>query len=223
MTPRSAVLVAALVLVVRTSAAQVPAPIPRFVADVRGATAGLPTSQGWTPVVPEGSEVPSRSLGLEVGGHVRVARMGALNLGIGATWLTARGTLTPDPPPPPDGTTPPAVPSPEVSTRFTSIAPQLSLNFGRKLGWSYVSVGLGRARVRSEASAAATPTTPAIVESNWTRVLNFGGGARWFVSDHFGVGFDLRWHQLAAVTGDATRPSAPRETMLTLGVGISVQ
>lgn len=221
MTSRAGVLAAALLLVSATSAAQPPDPIPRFVADVRGASTGLPTAQGWTPVIPAGGEVPSRTLGFEVGGHARILGRGGVTLGIGATWLTARGSLTPDPPA--EGTTPPPVPPPEVSTRFTSFAPQVSLNFGRKHGWSYVSAGLGRARVRSEASTPATPTTPALVESDWTRVLTFGGGARWFINDHFGVNFDLRWHQLASVTGNQMHPSAPRETMLVLGVGISLQ
>lgn len=221
MTSRSAVLAAALMLVPGIGAAQSSNPIPRFVADVRGTTTGLPTAEGWTPAVPTGAEVPSRSLGFEFGGHVRLVRLGAITLGVGASLLRAEGTLTPDPPA--EGTTPPPVLPPEVSTRFTSLAPQLALNFGRKLGWSYVSAGLGRARVRSEASVAATPTSPVLVESDWTRVLNFGGGARWFINDHFGVNFDLRWHQLAATSGAATHPAAPRQTMLVLGVGVSFQ
>lgn len=216
MTSRAAVLAAALLLVASASAAQSPDPIPRFVFDVRGTSTGLPTTQGWTPVVPTGAEVPSRALGFEFGGHVRVVHFGGASLSLGATFMTAKGTVAPE-------ATDPATPAlvPDVSTRFTSLAPQVSLGFGHRLGFSYISAGLGRARVRSEATLAGAPA--GLVEGDWTRAINFGGGARWFITDHFGVNFDLRWHQLAAVTADVTHPAAPRTTMLVLGVGISLQ
>lgn len=219
MTSRSAVLAVTLLLVASVSAAQPPEPIPRFVADVRGASVGLPTAEGWTPAVPTGAEVPSRTLGFEAGGHVRIVGTGRTSLAIGATFLTGTGTFTPETP----VTDPPTPPLPEVTTRFTSVAPQVSLNFGRRLGWSYISAGLGRARVRSETTLPATIGSPTLVDGEWSGVINFGGGARWFINDHVGVSFDLRWHRLAAVTGDASRPPAPRETLLTLGVGISLQ
>ena len=44
---------------------------------------------------------------------------------------------------------------------MTSLVPQLSINFGRKLGWSYLSAGLGTSKVTSRADAVGT--TPAIV------------------------------------------------------------
>ena len=39
---------------------------------------------------------------------------------------------------------------PTITTRFTSFAPQLSFNFGRDEGWSYISGGIGSARITSE-------------------------------------------------------------------------
>lgn len=214
---------ASILLAATVSSAQTDESIPRFVADVRGASAGLPTAEGWTPVVPAGAQVPSRALGLEAGAHVRIGRVGPVTFGIGASLLTARGTVTPEPGEPTDPGTPAPAVGPEVSTRFTSITPQLSLNFGRRLGWSYVSAGLGRGRVSSEASEPAGPGVPAEIDRDWSRVLNYGAGARWFINDHFGVGFDLRWYQLASVAADATRPAAPRTTMFTAAVGISLQ
>ncbi|MCA1586226.1 MAG: outer membrane beta-barrel protein [Acidobacteria bacterium] len=217
---RTSLATASLLLVASVSSAQTTDSIPRLVADVRGASVGLPTSAGWTPLVPTGTEVPSRALGFEVGAHLRVARVGPISVGIGAAYLTARGTATPAPPEP---TTTPPTPLPDVSTRLTTIAPQLSLNFGRRLGWSYLSVGLGQGRVRSEASGPASPATPPMVDREWSRTLNYGAGARWFITDRFGVGFDLRWHQLAAVSAAPSTPAAPRQTMFTAGVGISLQ
>ncbi len=140
---RALVFAAAAMAIATSSFAQPKEPIGRFVVDVRAASVGLPTAVGWVPVVPEGTEVPARSLGLEVGAHVYVARLGPMTLGVGATYLTARKSSVPPeiaegPTPPPPGTIP------EVTTRMSSLAPQVSLNFGHANGWSYISVGLGR-------------------------------------------------------------------------------
>jgi hypothetical protein len=221
MTWRSGMLAAAAFLLVASiSAAQGAEPIPRIVVDARGASLGLPTATGWTPVVPMGGEVPSRALGFEAGAHFHFGRVGPVRFGMGGSFLIGQGTFTPEPPAADSMQT--TLP-PEVSTRFISVSPQISVNFGRRLGWSHLSIGLGRARVRSEASRPANAGVPALIEGGWSRVLNYGGGARWFINDHFGIGFDLRWHQLASVAADSTRPAAPRETMFTATVGISLQ
>jgi hypothetical protein len=108
-----------------------------------------------------------------------------------------------------------------VETQITSFAPQLSLNFGHSLGWSYVSVGLGRARVESQATLTGATFTPR--DSDYVKTLNYGGGARWFINDHLGVGFDLRWHKLGLVAPTATHPGAGRSSLLMAGVGIVVK
>jgi hypothetical protein len=41
--------------------------------------------------------------------------------------------------------------------------------------------------------------------------FNLGGGARWFVSDHFAVGFDIRWHHLSGTA------------LFSAGAGVSVR
>lgn len=193
-------------------------PVPRFVVDLHGTTAGLPTSRGWTPVIPENTEVPSRGLGIEGGAHVFVVRRRLMSVGVGATWLVARSSTST---PVVDGT-PPTTPLPDVRTRMTVLAPQLSLNFGRQLGWSYISAGLGRGKVSSTSSA---PNTADVVNDvdAWTRAVNFGGGARWFVNERLGVGFDLRWHKFSPKEDSTTLVTAPGETMLVLGIGISVR
>ena len=65
------------------------------------------------------------------------------------------------------------------------VAPQLSFNFGTSDGWSYLSLGAGTARVDAE-------------ETGSSSAINAGGGARWFIKRHLGVGFDIRLHRIAA-------------------------
>ena len=180
---------------------------------------GLPAASGWTPVLAEGTQVPARGVGFEVGAHARLARLRALTLSAGATLLTGRGSVESER----SASGPSVSLSRTVSTRLIAVAPQLSLNFGHRLGWSYVSGGLGRARVRSETSVPAGPGVASEVQGQWSGARNVGGGARWFLSDRLGVAFDLRWHQLAAVSRTLVRPAAPRATVFTAGVGVSFQ
>ena len=182
--------------------------------DVRGVSAGLPAEGGWTPPVPAGTTAPTRGWGADVGAHVYVLRFRGGAVGVGATWLTARGSAAPEAAP---GTTAPAS-GPALRTRVTAMAPQISINFGHMLGWSYLSAGLGRTRVRSEVTGPGV--LPAALEAEGVKTLNFGGGARWFLNDHLGVGFDVRWHKLSLVPASGTHPGAPRASLLVAGAGI---
>jgi hypothetical protein len=81
----------------------------------------------------------------------------------------------------------------DATTTMNIVAPQLSFNFGSSDGWSYLSLGAGTARVDAEVSGSSS-------------AINAGGGARWFIKRHIGVGFDLRLHRIAAdgdVMGDS--------------------
>jgi hypothetical protein len=215
------IVVAVVLSAATTSFAQTREPIGPFVADLRIASSGLPTEAGWTPLLPANTEVPARGLGFDLGAHVNVLRRGSFAIGIGASWLTARGSTSP--PEPVEGT-PPATPTvPGVQTRVTSLAPQVSLNFGHSLGWSYLSAGLGRARVESEATLAGGSTILTPRDSDWVKTINFGGGARWFLTDRVGVGFDLRWHKTGLVPATATHPGAGRASLLVAGAGLVIK
>ena len=193
------------------ASAQTSDPVGPFVVDVRGLMSGLPTATGWTPVLPAGTDVPSRGFGLEGGGHFYFAKWGPAMLGAGASFSTARGTATAV-----------TVGTPDVKTSATTLAPQLSFNFGHRLGWSYLSAGYGGAKLTSESSTiAATPT--AMAESGWMGAINIGGGARWFITEHLGVGFEARWHRLSSRDATATSLAAPRATLFHLAVGLSLQ
>lgn len=214
-----AVIVSGVLAAASSGHAQQKEPIGPFVADVRLVSSGLPSTPGWIPAVPLDTVAPTRGWGFELGAHVNVLRARSIALGVGASWLVARAAASP---PDPEGTTSTPLAIPDVSTRLTSFAPQLSLNFGHALGWSYLSAGLGRARVVSEASlAGGAAFVPR--ESDWVKTLNYGGGARWFLTDRVGVGFDVRWHKTGLIPATATHPGAGRASMLAAGAGLVVK
>jgi hypothetical protein len=94
------------------------------------------------------------------------------------------------------------------------------VNFGHRLGWSYVSAGYGAAQVDSDA-AAIGDSPPANANSGWVPSVNFGGGARWFIREHFGLGFDARWHRLPA--REVPGGTAHSQLLFVLGVGLTFQ
>jgi hypothetical protein len=190
--------------------AQQKEPVGPFVVDARGLVAGLPTSEGWVPTLPTGTVVPSRGFGLDVGGHVYPVQWGPARIGFGGAVTFARGTATATV----EGT-------PDVVSRSSTVAPQVSFNFGHRLGWSHLSLGYGVAKVSSEATAAGLQPAET-VDPGWAGALNFGGGARWFVTDHLGVGFEARWHRLGSRAATATSVGAPGVTLFHLAVGLSV-
>ena len=86
----------------------------------------------------------------------------------------------------------------DATVTMQIVAPQLSFNFGTSDGWSYLSLGAGAARVNGIVTASSS-------------ALNIGGGARWFITRHIGVGFDVRIHKIGVdgeVMGASTKTSA---------------
>ena len=112
--------------------------------------------------------------------------------------------------------------TPIVRTQVISLIPQLSINFGHKLGWSYLSAGLGRTKVESSADAVGT-TPQIIIPAAWNQALNFGGGARWFMKRRFGAGFDVRFIKLGSRAAGGDIPSAKRTQMITFSAGVTLQ
>jgi hypothetical protein len=213
--------------------AQLAAPDPPgpYVIDVRGATTAIPEDPSFFPPVPAGTIIPSRGYGIDVGAHVYLMRLGAGRLGIGANLLRLRGTASP--PAPSAGstsTTPTPATRPDVHATLTTIAPQLSINFGSAEGWSYVSAGLGRAHVTTRASAfrgsgSGTALTPERSADSGSRSsINVGGGARWFAKARLAFSFDIRVHLVSAgIAEEGTSPATPRTTLLIAAAGVSVR
>ena len=79
---------------------------------------------------------------------------------------------------------------PDVEVTQRIVSPQVSLNFGTSRGWSYLTSGVGSGRVTATAGSARLTTS--------RMAVNVGAGARWVVTDHVGVGFDLRAHWMGS-------------------------
>jgi hypothetical protein len=185
----------------------VPEPPGPYVVDLHGAMVKIPLTAADYPGVPPGTTVPARGFGVEVGAHVYPVAVGHVRVGVGVAFTEVRGTastaVSPSLPSPPSPVT-----FPSIRTRERFISPQVSLNFGTRDGWSYLSVGYGSVREMTEAVYTPGPTTTA---STTHGGANVGGGARWFLNTHLGVGFDVRFYRV------------PSATLVGLGAGISVR
>jgi hypothetical protein len=202
-----------------------------YVIDIRAPMSGLPSGSAFLPVLPANALVPKRGFGLGLGGHVYVASLGIARVGVGVDALRVRGkATTPAPATATTTTTTTSSTTPrsalsardqiDVVMTTTAIAPQVSFNFGTSDGWSYLSAGYGAAEIRPSASG--TPLGPLHDKVTLARddgraaALNYGGGARWFIRGHLAVGFDLRFHRVAAA---GTRPGT-KLTVLSAGVSV---
>jgi hypothetical protein len=174
---RHLVVLTAALAIAAPSFAQTKEPLPLFAADLHAATVGLPQAEGWVPAVSADTELPGRSWGFAGGASVYPSRLGVITFGFGASFAMAEGsgeslTITTG-----SGDTAVTRVTPVVHTGMTSILPQLSLNFGQKFGWSYLSAGLGYSKVSSRAEAVGS-TPEVVLPEAWNQAINFGGGAR---------------------------------------------
>jgi hypothetical protein len=193
--------------------AQVNEPIGPYVVDARGTWARFsedPVIATLLAVEPD--SLPTRGLGLVVGAHVYPLRRGRVTLGIGGELLIARDSRTREPEA--EG----APEGPTVNTRMSSISPQLSLNFGRKNGWSYISGGLGWGSFTAERDE-----LPLGDPESRARSLNYGGGARWFTGDHIAFSVDLRFYTINAQETAAGRPAFPRMRVMVISAGVGLR
>jgi hypothetical protein len=200
------------------AAAQQKEPLPIFAADLRGVFARHKTE----PDIAKGLEVetnnlPTRSIGLVGGGHVYTLRSKKVALGFGGTLLVAGGSKSLDITAS-DGTV--TGKGPVVRRHMRSLTPEVSLNFGHKNGWSYISGGFfGRTRMyvdREDAPATGAPSR---------KTLTYGAGARWFATDHVAFSVDVRWYSVAEQLPPAgsTVVFEPRTTLMVLSGGISLK
>lgn len=211
----------------QTTPADRPGP---WVVDIRGTTVSLPQDSAFFPDIPSSTVVPSRGYGIDVGAHVYVVQLGPARLGIGGMLLRARGTAAPGEPDERDEDEQPSASglatTPDVAALLTTVGPQISLNFGSRAGWSYLSAGIGRAQMSTRASAFVDEddeddiTAAQLVEHGNRSSLNFGGGARWFTKPRLAVSFDVRFHIIGA---GGAEPATPGTTLLAASVGVSLR
>jgi hypothetical protein len=212
------VILAALILalVVSRAAAQEPErePIGRFAADVRIALPRFP-EDGSTAAALEVTtgHLPRRGWGMAAGLNFYPARLGRVALGIGGEWLVfSRGSKTLDPES--EG----AAAGPTVRTEFSVLSPQVSLNFGGRQGWSYLSGGFGWAAFTTELEA-----SPVADADGRTRSINYGGGARWFAKEHLAFAFDLRFYKINGQDATVGRPAYGGRRMMVFSAGVSIK
>ena len=156
------------------------------------------------------TELPGRGLGVQIGAHLYVFRLKAITFGVGGEFVTSRASQTPAA----------GVESVRpAKERFTSLAPQLSFNFGNGHGWSYLSGGLGQST---------WSLTPQGLEgyapnSEKVKTINYGGGGRWFMKSHLAFSFDVRFYAINPGAASSRFPGTPRTTLLVIGAGASLK
>ena len=154
-------------------------------------------------------ELPGSGLGLQIGVHVYPIRWRAVTFGIGGEFATGRARNTPV-----------AAALRPATERFTTVAPQLSFNFGTGTGWSYISGGLGR----STWAVVPQGQEGFAADSEKLKTINYGGGARWFMKTHLAFSFDVRFYAINPGTPFVLGAlGSPRTTLLVIGAGISVK
>jgi hypothetical protein len=155
------------------------------------------------------SELPGSGFGVDGGAHVYLFTWKAVTFGIGGQVTSGRSHASPSD----ESSLRP------VTERFTSVTPQLSLNFGNGNGWSYLSGGIGYARWSLIPDGAAATTA----DETRLRTVNYGGGARWFIKPRLAFTVDFRFHQIDPGTPNPGRPGSPRTTFIIIGAGTSLK
>ncbi len=190
-------------------------PIGRFVVDLRGSLVPFERNEeialtsGFAP-----SATPGLGIGLDAGAQVYLYRWRAITIGLGARFHVSRADQGPTKPKPTE-TEQEVEHGPTLRKTFMSVSPQLSLNFGGRDGWSYVSAGLGTSRLRLYA------LDDEEAARRRSRTFNYGGGARWFVKEHLAFSLDLRFYAAQALQATDTNPRSPRLKTMVLSVGTS--
>jgi hypothetical protein len=196
--------------------AQDPPPrIGPFVIDIQGTVPRFPGSpllgQSRDLVV---AELPRAGLGLHTGAHVYVLTWKAVTIGLGAELAHARAHRA-------ARLLSPTATGRPVTEDFTHVAPELSFNFGTGDGWSYLSGGIGPGiwAVVPDGAAKIPPDTERL------QTINYGGGARWFLTHRLAFSLDVRLYAINPSTPSpaSSLPTSPRTTLLIVGAGISVK
>jgi hypothetical protein len=182
-----------------------PEPFAKFAADIRGVLPKYPADPDTVKALAVTKEnMPTRGLGLSLGANVYPFRVGKVGIGFGAELLTTRGSNTLDTTTAGSTTT---TTGPTVKTRFSAFAPNASVNFGSRKGWSYLSGGLGRAQFTTELES-----KPVGDATSKPKVIHYGGGARWFAQDHVAFTFDIRFYRIDPQAA-TTPPTPPTSTV----------
>ena len=191
------------------SVEDVDAPIGRFVIDLHGLVVpwgknqDLAIVRGFAP-----STQPNLGLGIGSGAHFYLLRWRFVTVGLGANILHASGNQS-------QGPDDPFPSAPPLRKTLTMVGSQLSLNFGRRNGWSYVSAGPGTSILSLYDLNNSKPSQRS------TCTFNYGGGARWFTSEHLAFALDLRFYNAGPLQTTDTEPGSQRIKTMVLSIGAS--
>jgi hypothetical protein len=208
----------AVLLMAEPAGAQERRPISVAAFEIRGVTGSLPADAMTADDLGLSGDLPARVWGGVAGLHVFPVRREGFALGLGGEGLWARtGADIVDAAGNPTGR--------RIVRHLQGLAGIVSLNFGHEGGWSHVSAGVGPLEYTSSLSPAPPPVPSGgdDEESAYAWTLNAGGGARWFLARHVGVGFDVRFYLTRAAPQTAT--SAGRETarVVLISVGMTIK
>jgi hypothetical protein len=204
-------LVLALLLPASVVQAQQPEPIGRFVFDVRGFYGALkqdPVTAGDLGVT--AGMLPVRGLGGVAGAHLYLVRWTRLAFGIGAEAVVARGRAQEA-----DAATGEPVGLP-ITQKLRGISPQISINFGHRSGWSYLSAGMGPLSFATYQGPVAPGDPPPRKNT-----INMGAGARWFNVRHVAFCFDMRFYLTRPEVQTTLYPGRQRVRLVVLSAGVA--
>lgn len=182
-----------------------------WVLDLRAVTSPVPNDTAFYPPLDPSAFAPARGYGLDVGAHVYLFDFGPSRIGAGVSVMDVRS-----------GAEASAAPDADTAVQrltltMRTIAPQLSINFGSRDGWSYLSAGAGLGSIDTRTEN----VFPGTRESGWLTAINIGGGARWFFKERLAFSFDLRFHRIGS--GTEAGVTTPATSSFAIGAGISVR
>jgi hypothetical protein len=160
------------------------------------------------------TDLPGLGRGIDIAAQLYLLKVRSVTFGVGGNLMIGTSHST--------AITPPAGQvslGHSVDERYTSFAPQLSINFGNGNGWSYLSAGIGQ----STWSVIADAGTEGPADQEPLETINYGGGARWFKKKHVGFSFDVRFYAINPGTPYNGFPGSPRTRLLVIGAGVSVK
>jgi hypothetical protein len=213
MTRAAVIFLVLLVCASRLDAQEPPPPIPLFVVDLHAVLPNFPSDlqQLANSRNLQVTQLPGLGVGGDLGVHLYPLRWRQVTFGIGGSAMLSRAhSAAPGLPP--------------VTERFTSIAPQLSFNFGTGSGWSYISGGIAGATW----SIVPNGVAPLPPDQQRLKTINYGGGARWFIRPRVAFSFDVRFYAIdpsapASTPNGMLLQNGPRTTLLVAGAGISIK